>query len=115
MLRLGIGLGLGLLLASFLFRSDLPPAVRPDRNVEPNRVASDAVVVELEDQVGIPPSAATEIPARDSAAARRQAVARTLRDLTKHPPTVEPRDPNPEAAAQFTAELSAALQRGGDP
>jgi len=76
-----------------------------------------AVIVELDPQPGLPPHGGPVRP-YDSRAARRQALARTLRDLERHPPRVEPgrRDPATEAVAGAAMRdaLVRALRSGGD-
>jgi len=73
--------------------------------------AAQAVVVELDAPPGLPPPARGPARAYDSMAARRQALARTLRDLERDPPEIEAGERDEESVAVVGGAMRDALVR----
>ncbi len=88
-LALAIGVALGVLAMRPGPPSPAPaPLTSETATHETKRVAIEDPVDRP--SVGLPRPNAAALPGRDSRAARRQAVSRTLRELAKKPPTAKP-------------------------
>lgn len=93
-----------------------------ERRVRAELDARSAMVVELVDdapqRAGFPPAAASGVVRGDSAAARRQSVARAVRDLERRPPATGaaelPVEKTTEIADRLRVRLRAHLDREGD-
>lgn len=91
-----------------------PVSDRPDARVaapaaEPAVVGGSALRESV--VVGVPPASVT--PAKPNAqAGQRRALARAVGELEQHPPDIPSRDMDPEAAARFADQFTAALAKG---